>query len=66
MSTQEHSTPSATDYRDAFAALAAPENNSNPYEYMRWLREHDPVHRSASGIFLLSRHADIYLSLIHI
>ncbi|OSN11551.1 cytochrome [Lonsdalea iberica] len=63
MSTQEHSTPSAAAYRDAFAALAAPDNNANPYDYMRWLREHDPVHRSVSGIFLLSRHADIYWAL---
>lgn len=30
---------------------------------MRWLREHDPVHRAASGLFLLSRHADIYWAL---
>ncbi|MGY4231596.1 cytochrome P450/ferredoxin [Bradyrhizobium sp. USDA 4449] len=46
--------------RDAFAELALPARIHDPYPFMRWLREHDPVHRAASGLFLLSRHADIY------
>jgi cytochrome P450 len=46
--------------RDAFAELASPACIRDPYPFMHWLREHDPVHRAASGIFLLSRHADIY------
>ncbi|WP_027576601.1 cytochrome P450 [Bradyrhizobium sp. WSM1743] len=45
--------------RDAFAELASPTCIHDPYPFMRWLREHDPVHRAASGLFLLSRHADI-------
>ncbi|KTS76504.1 cytochrome P450 [Pseudomonas oryzihabitans] len=46
--------------RDAFAELALPACIEDPYPFMHWLREHDPVHRAASGIFLLSRHADIF------
>ncbi|MER8846946.1 cytochrome P450 [Mesorhizobium australicum] len=46
--------------QDAFAELASPGCIQDPYPFMRWLREHDPVHRAASGLFLLSRHADIY------
>ncbi|WP_404294555.1 cytochrome P450 (plasmid) [Microvirga sp. RSM25] len=49
--------------RDAFAELASPACIHDPYPFMRWLREHDPVHRAASGLFLLSRHADIYWAL---
>ncbi|MBH5370601.1 cytochrome P450 [Bradyrhizobium glycinis] len=45
--------------RDAFAELASPTCIQDPYPFMRWLREHDPVHRAPSGPFLLSRHADI-------
>lgn len=50
--------------RDAFAELASPACVHDPYPFMRWLREHDPVHRAASGLFLLSRHADIYWALV--
>jgi len=32
----------------------------DPYPFMRWLREQDPVYRAESGLFLLRRHADIY------
>ncbi len=49
--------------RDAFAELASPSRIRDPYPFMRWLREHDPVHRASSGLFLLSRHADIYWAL---
>ncbi|WP_341809337.1 cytochrome P450 [Xanthomonas oryzae pv. oryzicola] len=49
--------------RDAFAELASPACIDDPYPFMHWLREHDPVHRAASGLFLLSRHADIYWAL---
>lgn len=49
--------------RDAFAELASPARIHDPYPFMHWLREHDPVHRAASGLFLLSRHADIYWAL---
>ncbi|MET4177411.1 cytochrome P450 [Bradyrhizobium sp. LA2.1] len=48
---------------DAFAELASPARIHDPCPFMRWLREHDPVHRAASGLFLLSRHADIYWAL---
>jgi hypothetical protein len=46
-------------YPDAFAELTSPACTHDPYPFKRWLREHDPVHRAASGLFLLSRHADI-------
>ncbi|NRP75753.1 Cytochrome P450 130 [Ensifer psoraleae] len=49
--------------QDAFAELASPACIDDPYPFMRWLRERDPVHRSASGLFLLSRHTDIYSAL---
>lgn len=49
--------------RDAFTELASPACIHDPYPFMRWLREHDPVHRGASGLYLLSRHADIYWAL---
>lgn len=45
---------------DAFAELASPAWIHDPYPFMRWLREYDPVHRAASGLFLLSRHADTF------
>lgn len=44
---------------DAFAELASPACTHDAYPFMRRLREHDPVHRAASGLFLSSRHADI-------
>ncbi|AVS92397.1 cytochrome [Paracidovorax avenae] len=46
--------------RDAFAELASPACLHDPYPFMHQLRTHDPVHRAASGLFLLSRHADIF------
>ncbi|RVN74520.1 hypothetical protein CN105_35825, partial [Sinorhizobium meliloti] len=49
--------------RDAFAEMASPTCIHDPYPFMRWLREHDPVHRAESGLFLLSRHADIHWAL---
>lgn len=51
--------PKPRQRRDAFAELASPDCIHDPYPFMRWLREQDPVHRAESGLFLLSRHADI-------
>nr|AKG47165.1 HysX2 [uncultured bacterium] len=48
---------------DVLERLAAPESRGNPYPLLRWLRENEPVHRTAAGFFLVSRHADAHWSL---
>ncbi|MGW1024820.1 cytochrome P450 [Streptomyces sp. NPDC002577] len=44
---------------DALHRLLEPENRRNPYPFLEWLRTNDPVHRTTSGTYLLSRHADV-------
>ncbi|MFC8278287.1 cytochrome P450 [Streptomyces sp. NPDC057271] len=44
---------------DAMQRLLEPENRRNPYPFLEWLRTHDPVHRTTTGSYLLSRHADV-------
>lgn len=44
---------------DILSQLAQPETRRNPYPFLHWLREHDPVHRTRAGFYLLSRHADV-------
>ncbi|HEY4454075.1 MAG TPA: cytochrome P450 [Pseudonocardiaceae bacterium] len=51
--------PAETMSFDAMASLMEPENRRDPYPFLAWLREHDPVHRTARGTYLLSRHADV-------
>jgi cytochrome P450 len=48
---------------DVLERLAAPESRGNPYPLLRWLRENEPVHRTAAGFFLVSRHADVQWAL---
>src|SRR5882762_3419052 len=43
---------------DALARFAEPEVRRDPYPFLRWLRESEPVHRTAAGFYLVSRHAD--------
>lgn len=42
---------------DVFAGLTAPDEELFPF--LAWLREHDPVHRTSAGFYLVSRYADI-------
>jgi cytochrome P450 len=42
-----------------FLSLAlTPEFRDNPYQFFSVLREHDPVHHTPFGVYLISRHAD--------
>jgi cytochrome P450 len=42
-----------------FLSLAlTPEFRENPYQFFSVLREHDPVHHTPFGVYLISRHAD--------
>jgi cytochrome P450 len=43
---------------DVIARLLHPDNRADPYPILSWLREHDPVHRTPRGMYLISRHAD--------
>lgn len=43
---------------DVMARFTSPEFRRDPYPFLRWLREHEPVHRTAKGFYLISRHAD--------
>lgn len=36
---------------------------ADPYPTYAWLRDHDPVHRSPSGAFVITRHADVVAAL---
>jgi cytochrome P450 len=35
----------------------------DPYPAYSWLREHDPVHLGATGLWYLTRHADVFAAL---
>jgi len=35
----------------------------DPYPLLSWLRDHDPVHRSPAGPWVLSRYADVHAAL---
>ena len=45
--------------------LRAPAFVQNPYPTLAWLRAHEPLHRAASGAWVLTRHADIDAALKH-
>lgn len=42
---------------DVLECLSAPEMRANPYPFLHWLRENEPLHRTNAGFYLLSRHA---------
>lgn len=48
---------------DALAELAKPEHRQNPYPFLHWLRENDPVHRTRCGFYLLSNYDDVAYAL---
>ncbi|MGI8795187.1 MAG: cytochrome P450 [Acidimicrobiia bacterium] len=43
---------------DFISAAITPEFRDDPYQFFRLLREHEPVHKTAFGVYLLTRHAD--------
>jgi cytochrome P450 family 114 len=43
---------------DALASFMAPDFRRDPYPFLKWLRENDPVHQTSKGFHLVSRHAD--------
>ncbi|QUQ65533.1 cytochrome P450 [Kutzneria sp. CA-103260] len=43
---------------DVMARFTSAEFRRDPYPFLRWLREHEPVHRTGKGFHLISRHAD--------
>ncbi|MEY4339812.1 MAG: cytochrome monooxygenase PikC [Actinomycetota bacterium] len=48
---------------DAPLDLHSPEFLENPAPTLRWLREHDPVHHSVHGYWLLTRYDDVAAAL---
>ncbi|MFE6977936.1 cytochrome P450 [Streptomyces sp. NPDC057682] len=48
---------------DLAAALLTPEARRDPYPLYARMRREDPVHRSAQGIWYLTRHADVERAL---
>lgn len=43
---------------DFLSVALTPEFRDDPYQFFRLLREHDPVHHTPFGVYLVSRHAD--------
>jgi cytochrome P450 len=43
---------------DFLSVALTPEFRDDPYQFFRLLREHEPVHHTPFGVFLVSRHAD--------
>jgi cytochrome P450 len=43
---------------DFISVALTPEFRENPYEFFHLLREHEPIHKTAFGVYLLTRHAD--------
>jgi len=43
---------------DALAEFGSMQFRRDPHPFLRWLREHEPVHRTTAGFYLVSRHAD--------
>jgi cytochrome P450 len=55
-------TPSVADEAEWFLTPGHPNRpplNDDPYPFFDRLREQDPVHRSRTGAWLLTRHADV-------
>jgi len=48
---------------DVLGELAKPERRRDPYPFLHWLREHDPVHRTSCGFYLLSSYDDVAYAL---
>jgi cytochrome P450 len=43
---------------DFLSVAMTPEFRDDPYPFFQLLREHEPVHKTAFGVYLLTRHAD--------
>ena len=43
---------------DFMSVALTPEFRENPYQFFELLREHEPVHETPFGVYLLTRHAD--------
>src|SRR5881392_4029774 len=43
---------------DFLSVALTPEFREDPYQFFRLLREHEPVHLTPFGVYLVSRHAD--------
>jgi cytochrome P450 len=43
---------------DFLSVAMTPEFRDDPYQFFRLLREHEPVHQTPFGVYLISRHAD--------
>jgi cytochrome P450 len=43
---------------DFLSVALTPEFRENPYQFFEILREHEPVHQTPFGVYLVSRHAD--------
>jgi cytochrome P450 len=43
---------------DFLSVALTPEFREDPYEFFHLLREHEPVHQTPFGVYLVSRHAD--------
>jgi cytochrome P450 family 114 len=50
---------------DALEELARPEHRGNPYPFLHWLRENDPVHRTRAGFYLISNYDDVFYTMQH-
>ncbi|GGU17375.1 cytochrome P450 [Lentzea flava] len=48
---------------DVLGELAKPEHRQDPYPFLHWLRENDPVHRTRCGCYLLSSYDDVAFAL---
>jgi cytochrome P450 len=43
---------------DFLSVALTPEFRENPYQFLELLREHEPVHQTPFGVYLITRHAD--------
>jgi cytochrome P450 len=50
--------PGTTETLDLFARLREPETLKDPYPFLAWLRENEPVHVTPQGFYFVSRYAD--------
>ena len=50
---------------DAITRLSEPDGRRDPYSILAWFRDHDPVHRTDMGFYLLTRYADVKWTMQH-
>nr|AHE14835.1 putative cytochrome P450 [uncultured bacterium] len=50
---------------DALEELARPEHRGDPYPFLHWLRDNDPVHRTGAGFYLISNYDDVFYTMQH-